>query len=203
MNSNFYKELGNTLKNIINEKISIKLNIDLGYIKNNLNTFDHSIYQNNFNYIHNKFKNYKDKKKLNTKHYFYQDMELISIDEYNQICLKKNTQNYFDFKNTKLNKYNTNYGFIRIKLKDDKKINIINFPSLIQYNEITEKNTNIYTIKFKNSEINIYFSEINNSKYEIYLSLNCDAGNLDNSIKNLMYIFNKIYGNSNFSKINL
>lgn len=190
MNINNLKQ---NLLDLIQDECFIKINICIGNIKNNFmnHNINHKTYNTYLNFIRNKVKN---KKNEYIKKYYYKDMILICNNK-NKYCVKNLPSQFINYKINKT-KYNKNISNIRVKIKNQRLIDIINFPSIKNYFKIENLRVQTFNSKYKNSELYINFIE-NDNNLSIEYSSNIDIKNIDNFISNLSYILGKLY----FSKV--
>ena len=183
-------DLSKKLIDIINDNGITDVNILFGNINKN-NIMNTNIYEN----IYNRFKKFiSSKYKMNEKIlkiYYHNDIKLISTNENTHICIRMLPIQYYDFIVSN-DKYHNSYSNIRLICQNYRIINNINFPSLINYNNININNITYCTIKYKNSEIILEFTE-NNKILSINLKTIIDKYNIHNFIKNFEFIISKFY----------
>lgn len=199
----FVKNLKEFIKKEIDNNVSVKLLITLGYTNlKNKYYFDSNISKNNFYRIKNSLKKYDVNNNFNSQHYFYKDLELINCNE-ESICIKHNDTIIKKYINNGINKSMYNFGSLKVKLINKSIVNDIYFPAFKNYIEYLDKKNSIFVSKYRNSDIKIIFEEIkNHNTYNIHFSFSCDESNYDNIIKNFIFILNLIYYKKlNFSEI--
>ena len=129
-------------------------------------------------------------KEKTEKIYYYNDMKLYSINDSVHMCIRSLPSTYYDF--YVINEKNNYRSNIRLIDRNYRMIDNINFPSLINYDNIDVNNINYCTIKYKNSEIILEFIE-NNDILSINLKTKIDKYNVNNFIQNFQFIISKFY----------
>ena len=190
----FVNNIKNTIKEEIDNNVSLKISVSIGYLNDKYKYFDSNLLKKNFDYIKNSLKKYNKNNKFNSQHYFYKDLELINTDN-NSICIKHKNSKIKKYTNNKC--FKKNYASLKFKFINKTQINNIYFPSFKNYIEYIDKDNDIYISKYRNSDIKIIFEEIKNHKsYQIHFSFSCDKSNYENIIKNFTYILRIIYNNN-------
>lgn len=182
-------DFSKNIKEIIDKNEFLNANLLFGQIKNN------DIINMNINkHIYNRFKTFisskYDMKEKTEKIYYYNDMKLYSINDSVHMCIRSLPSTYYDF--YVINEKNNYRSNIRLIDRNYRMIDNINFPSLINYDNIDVNNINYCTIKYKNSEIILEFIE-NNDILSINLKTKIDKYNVNNFIQNFQFIISKFY----------
>lgn len=142
-------------------------------------------------HIFNRFKNFIESKYemkcKQVKVYSINDLKLYSEDSTKHICIRELPSTHIDFK---LPNNNTISSF-RLTSKLERMVNNINFPSVINYDNIDENDIKYTSLKFKNSEIILEFIE-NDNILSINMKSKIDKYNIDNFINNFQFIISKI-----------
>jgi len=125
---------------------------------------------------------------ITTNNYFYQNLELIVTPNMTYTVLH-DTILFIDLKINNIE--------CRVKVKNDKKIDNIYFPSLDRYNNFFQQHVAIYKFPdelqtFNQMMINFYTKKSNETFHEITISSHFDCDHIDDFIANLKYILQKI-----------
>ena len=172
----------NEINNLIKDKSNINIELKLGIIDNQF--FNYNVNNNKFKFfINSKYKKVESISKI----YYYNNMFLISSDEYSHICFKNNNCNYKYYIPTK------NKVIKKFKENNINIINNINFPQLENYDDIEDNIIETYEIKYKTSIINLNFININKTINSITIKSNIDGNNFNDFKINLSYILSKFY----------
>lgn len=166
-----------------------KVSILLG---NNIsdNIIDLNISLDQFNKLKQKITNMYNVYKydnVNSIHYHFLDMEMIKIKD-NIKYIQHSNYNVFDLT------INSIFDTARIKIKNDKNIDPIYFPSIDKYNDIYKMNTDTYLFPNNNQIFNQLFINFITKKYDnqnIY-SISLYSHFDDKNISNINKYFNTI-----------
>ena len=182
--SNFSK----SITNLVDQDEFINAKIIFGDLYKN-GVLDYNINEN----IYNRFKNFIESRynmeSKNIKIYHLNDTKLYSYNDNTHICIRELPAKYYDFKLNDNNKYsNLSFRFI---CKNQRMINNINFPSIMEYDNIENIDIDFCNIKYKNSEIILEFQN-NNGILSIIIKSKIDKYNINNFLQNFQFIISKL-----------
>lgn len=182
-----------------NDRLEYNITISFGKrINKELNIINNRMDKETYNKLKNKIINMKNVVKYNTiKSLNYEYMNkrqmkvgnLIETFEINNIDI-----NDFDYKPIKYK----DIDILRIKIKDDKKIDAIEFANKIEYNNIYNQIVDSYLLSTNEiyNQILLNFITINNTDSvhnEITISIYFDNKSIENIIKQLTNILNIMF----------
>lgn len=130
-------------------------------------------------------------KKQYSKHYFYNNMELVSFDNRTHYCYQYDSSkcDYFDIP---LNKP----SILRVKVEKKKNINNLLFPSFDKYPKIVEKNNIIYSYppleKNENNQIKLNLVKIGDM-YNITLEMKYGKENCKKNLNSITRVIENIF----------
>ena len=182
MNINTFSD---EIKKIINDKEFINVEFKFGSLNSKSNILNTNIYSDIFDRFYSHISSKYDENNKLQKIYYSNDLKLVSINDNTHICIRTLESDCFD------NPINNHNG-IRMIIQNNRIINNINFPSLINYDNVELNEIKYFVIKYKNSEITIEFCEFNDIK-SINLKTKIDIYNINNFIHNFQFIISKFY----------
>lgn len=143
--------------------------------------------------IYNRFKTFIESRynmeSKNIKIYHLNDNKLYSYNDNTHICIRELPAKYCDFKLGDNNRYSSlSFRFI---CKDQRMIDNINFPSIMEYDNIDNIDVDFCNIKYKNSEIMLEFHN-NNGVLSIIIKSKIDKYNVTNFLQNFQFIISKL-----------
>lgn len=143
--------------------------------------------------MYNRFKSFIESRynmeSKQIKIYHLNDTKLYSYNDNTHICIRDLPSKYYDFKLNDNNKYSSlSFRFI---CKDQRMINNINFPSIINYDNIDDIDIDFCNIKYKNSEVILEFHN-NNGNLSIIIKSKIDKYNITNFLQNFQFIISKL-----------
>lgn len=182
MNINTFSD---EIKKIINDKEFINVEFKFGSLNSKSNILNTNIYSDIFDRFYSHISSKYDENNKLQKIYYSNDLKLVSINDNTHICIRTLESDCFDIP---IN----NHNGIRMIIQNNRIINNINFPSLINYDNVELNEIKYFVIKYKNSEITIEFCEFNDIK-SINLKTKIDIYNINNFIHNFQFIISKFY----------
>lgn len=179
-------KFSNEIKKLLDKEEFMNISILFGELTNsgvlNFDIKEH-IFTRFKNFIESKY----EMKCKQVKVYSINDLKLYSEDNTKHICIRELPSKHIDFKIP----YNNNISSFRLVSRLERMVNNINFPSIINYDNIDENNITYTALKFKNSEIILEFIE-NNNVLSINLKSKIDKYNIDSFINNFQFIISKV-----------
>lgn len=176
------------LSGLVDENEFLNTKIVFGNLYKN-SVLDYDINEN----IFNRFKSFTESRynmeSKSIKIYHLNDTKLYSYNDSTHICIRELPIKYCDFTLNNQNKYN-NFGF-RLICKNQRMINNINFPSIMEYDNIDTIDIDFCNIKYKNSEIILEFHN-NNGVFSIVIKSKIDKYNIGNFLQNFQFIISKL-----------
>lgn len=179
-------KFSNEIKRLLEEEEFMDINILFGDLYDN-GVLDYNIKDHTFSRFKKFIESKYEMKSKQSKVYLTNDLRLYSEDDTKHICVRELPSNYLNFKLPK----NMNISSFRIVSRLERMVSNINFPSLINYDNIEENNVTYTSLKYKNSEIILEFIE-NKDILSINIKTKIDRYNIDSFINNFQFIISKI-----------
>lgn len=179
-------KFSNEIKRLLEEEEFMDINILFGDLYDN-GVLDYNIKDHTFSRFKKFIESKYEMKSKQSKVYLMNDLRLYSEDDTKHICVRELPSNYLNFKLPK----NMNISSFRIVSRLERMVSNINFPSLINYDNIEENNVTYTSLKYKNSEIILEFIE-NKDILSINIKTKIDRYNIDSFINNFQFIISKI-----------
>jgi len=169
-------KFSNEIKKLLEKEEFMDINILFGDLYDN-SVLDYNIKGHTFSRFKKFIESKYEMKSKQLKVYLTNDLRLYSEDDTKHICVRELPSNYLNFKLPK----NDNMSSFRVVSRLERMVSNINFPSLIDYDNIEENNVTYTSLKYKNSEIILEFIE-DKDILSINIKTKIDRDNIDNFI---------------------
>lgn len=179
-------KFSNEIKKLLDKEEFMDINILFGDLHNN-DVLNYNIKDHTFSRFKNFIESKYEMKSKQIKIYSKDDLKLYSEDDTKHICIRELPSKYLNFKLPS----NNSISSFRFVSRLERMISNINFPSLINYDNIEDNNVTYTSLKYKNSEIILEFIE-NKEILSINLKTKIDKYNIDSFMNNFQFIINKI-----------